>query len=216
MTSQDALAIRAYLSSYRLGQDAAEWLRPGRTGRAAIVMNALGIYGPTRLRHFQREIDDLAALGFASDELDLREYQSDPDRLNERLRSVDLVWVSGGNAFDLARAMTRAGFAAALDIAQGGDLVYAGYSAGACVAGPDLRGIELMDDPDAVGAGDDLSTPPETLGLVPFRLVSHWKSDHPESPRANDAVASLHEQGLAVRPLRDGEAVVALRDGTVL
>jgi dipeptidase E len=154
---------------------------------------------------YQREADDMRSLGFDAEELDLRQYFHGRGDLRARLETLALVWVVGGNAFVLARAMTAAGFGpAAHDRLE----VYAGYSAGACVAGPDLEGIQLMDDPDFVPAGYQPEMPARTLGLVPWRIVPHWRSDHPESENAERAVRHLQAAGLPYRGLRDGEAIV--------
>lgn len=141
--------------------------------------------------------------------------QSSPDALAERLAGLDMVWALGGNSFVLARAMDAAGFRVALRRQAGrSEFVYGGYSAGACVAGPDLQGVHLMDEPDLVPAGYPATARPAGLGLVPFRIVPHWRSDHPEASTADDAAAWLTRAGLAHRCLRDGQVVT--RDGTVL
>ena len=202
-----------YLSSYRLGRHA-EMLR-AETGhaRASIVFNALDVFEETRLRSWEREAEDLAQLGYTSDELDLRAFFGDGEGLARRLDACDLVWVVGGNAFALARSMTASGFAAALRPALDRGMIYAGYSAGACVTGPDLRGIHLIDDPDDLPGGYDAAVPATTLGLVPFRTVPHWRSDHPEAARAEVAASWLERQGLAYRAIRDGEVIVVDDDG---
>ena len=69
----------------------------------------------------------MRSLGFDAEELDLRTYFHGGGDLRGRLETYALVWVVGGNAFVLARAMTAAGFAAA---ARETLRVYAGYSAG--------------------------------------------------------------------------------------
>jgi len=195
--------MRLYLSSYRLGSRAGalRWAGSG-AGRALVVMNALDGYGAGRSRSWRREEADLAALGYAADELDLR----DPGDLEACLAETDLLWVVGGNAFVLARAMTAAGFGDALRSAWAtrDHVVYGGYSAGACVAGPDLAGIELMDDPDAHDP-DAPTVRAQALGLIPERIVPHWRSDHPESPAAERAARHLAHLGLPHRTLRDGD-----------
>jgi dipeptidase E len=89
-----------------------------------------------------------------------------------------------------------------------GTLTYAGYSAGACVAGPDLRGIDLMDEPERVPDGHVADWKPVTLGLVPYRIVPHWQSDHLEAADAERARLWLEQAGLEHRCLRDGGAIV--------
>ena len=93
-------------------------------------------------------------------------------------------------------------------------LTYGGYSAGTCVATPDLEGIDLMDEPDAHADGQPENTPARTLGLVSWRIVPHWRSDHPESALAELAVEYLLQSGLAFQTLRDGQALVVTGGAT--
>lgn len=158
-------------------------------------MNALDEYDADRLLSWGREADDLASLGYDAAELDLR----DPGNLVDRLASADLTWVVGGNAFVLARAMATAEFRHAFtSIPDDERPTYAGYSAGACVAGPDLAGIDLIDDPGP-------SSSVETLEFITERIVPHWRSEHPEAPAAELVVAELTRRGLAHVTLRDGD-----------
>lgn len=204
-----------YLSSYRLGNDPGILRHPDGDGRAGIILNALDVYGNTRAMNIGREVADLESLGYRAEELDLRDYVGDQAGLAGQLASLDLVWVVGGNSFGLARAMTASGFREALLPAMDQGLNYAGYSAGICVMAPDLEGIHLMDDPDALPDGYDPGVPVTTFGLIPFRIVPHWRSDHPEAEVADLAVEYLERHELPYRTLRDGEAIVVLDDGTV-
>ena len=208
---------RLYLSSHQLGDDA-ELLRwpageavAARHGRCGIVMNALDGFVDTRLRDFDDHVGAMECLGYGCEELDLRRYfhAGDEAGLARRLAQLDLLWITGGNAFVLARAMDQSRFAAALAPAlAAGTLTYAGYSAAACVAGPDLHGIDLMDEPEVVPEGYDPSSRPLGLGLVDYRIVPHWRSDHRESELAKVAAAWMEREGLAHRCISDGEVVV--------
>jgi dipeptidase E len=201
--------VKVYLSSYRIGTnpDALVAL-VNEPRRAALVFNARDVY-PDRSRHFARDFEDLLALGFRCEELDLRSYFDDFDGLSKRLSNVELVWAVGGNSFALARAMTLCRFGEALHGPLSNEtLAYGGYSAGTCVATPDLEGINLMDEPDARADGHPENTLERTLGLVPWRIVPHWRSDHPESALAEIAVEYLLQSGLAFQTLRDGQALV--------
>jgi dipeptidase E len=206
--------VKLYLSSFRLGHNR-DALRDlvGRAGLAALVFNACDIYEDGRLRNLERETEALAKLGFACEELDLRSYFGDFEGLRSRLDIYDLIWVVGGNSFVLARAMTQARFGEAISKPLGdGRLVYAGYSAGICVTGPDLEGIHLMDEPDAQPDGYPKDVRATTLGWVPWRIVPHWRSPHPEAPLAERAVEHLLHSGLPFRTLRDGQAIVVEGD----
>ncbi len=210
--------VKLYLSSFRLARNRGA-LRDlvGRAGRAALVFNACDIYGDSRLLNLQRETEDLASLGFECEELDLRSYFADFDGLRIRLDTYDLIWVVGGNSFVLARAMTQSRFGqAAFKPLDDGRLVYAGYSAGICVTAPDLEGIRLMDEPDALPAGYPEDVQATTLDWVPWRIVPHWRSQHPEAPLAELAVEHLLHNGLPFRTLRDGQAIVVEGDDSRL
>ncbi len=56
-------------------------------------------------------------------------------------------------------------------------VVYGGYSAGACVLGPTLRGVEYADPPGEVEPdhGEDVLW--TGLGIIDDVLVPHWASD---------------------------------------
>jgi dipeptidase E len=88
------------------------------------------------------------------------------------------------------------------------EIVYAGYSAGACVTGPDLDGCHLMDDPDSLPDGYASGGTPTPLGWIPWRIVPHFRSDHPEAELADLAVKHLIDASLPFQTLRDGQAFV--------
>lgn len=201
--------MRLYLSSYRWGDDVERLRVPAGTGRAAVVLNALDHFGEGRTRDWELHRSGLEALGHQTAELDLRRWFGEEQALAEHLSGLDLVWVVGGNAFVLARAVAAAGLAPALRRrAAEGPFTYGGYSAGACVTGPDLTGVDAVDDPQARGVGHPRDVEPVTLGLVPFRIVPHWESDHPETELVRGMASVLRQRGLEHRLLRDGEVVV--------
>jgi dipeptidase E len=209
--------MRLILSSWYLrpGQRLPVSRQVGSRGRVGIVLNALDQFDATRERDLPREIYALERLGYVGEQLDLRDYFEDRFRLRVRLRDFDLVWVVGGNSFVLARAMTQSGFVDAVrNRLDDHTFAYGGYSAGSCVAGPDLRGIDLVDDPSVVPDGYDVEIEPRCLDLVPFRIVPHWRSDHPESERVELAADYLTAEGLSHRCLRDGQALVV--DGDIV
>lgn len=88
-------------------------------------------------------------------------------------------------------------------------LAYGGYSAGACVLAPSLRGLETVDDPGAVSRAYGAEPVWEGLGVLDYASVPHCKSpDHPESA-ACDAVAQHYQaNGVPHVTLRDGQALV--------
>lgn len=197
-----------YLASFGLGDDTPFLRAPATGARAFIVLNALDQFGGSRTGDLPAETAGLAALGWDARELDLRDYRDRTEDLRGVLAAAGLVWVVGGNTFVLARAMAMSGFGGLLrDRLTDPTFVYAGYSAGAVVTGPDLDGIELVDDPTAVAERIPDGTVASALGLVPFRVVPHYRSDHPESPAIERVAEHMQARGLEHRCLRDGEAL---------
>ncbi len=207
--------MRLYLSSFRMGDDfnrLVEALPSGAT--VAVVSNAVDfIPREDRLAYARNVFDPVdlfRACGLVANDLDLRDHFGRPDGLAEALAGVRLIWANGGNAFLLRRAMMQSGLDRILrERVLAGTLMYGGWSAGAVVAGPTLRGVELMDDPEAVVDGYLPEPIWDGLGLVDFSIVPHFQSPHPEAEAAASVVAWLTEQGLPFRALRDGEAVIA-------
>ena len=210
--------MRLYLSSYRFGSARDRLLALVPAGaRVAVVSNALDLIPDESRRSYARNVHDplaeLAQMGLSPFDLDLRRWFGDAAGLERELAEVQMVWAVGGNAFLLRRAMAQSGLDAILRRRLAEDsIAYGGWSAGACVAGPTLRGVDLMDAPDEVAAGYDPAPIYVGLGLVDFVIVPHFASDHPEADAASVAAAWLADQGLAYRTLRDGEAIVRAGD----
>ncbi|WP_093623100.1 Type 1 glutamine amidotransferase-like domain-containing protein [Streptomyces sp. 3213.3] len=115
----------------------------------------------------------METFGYSCEELDLRDYFGASAEFPERLA-------------------TRAGFRDALqEQLHRPEFTYGGYSAEACVAGPDLEGIDLIDDPTVLPEGYPSTTAPQCLHLVPYRIVPHWRSEHRDAQGAERAAAHL-------------------------
>jgi dipeptidase E len=202
--------MRLYLSSFDLGDRPEELVAlAGSARRAAIIVNALDHRPEGRAVWLKEQTDKLAGLGFSVVELDLRSYFGAPDRLKRFLSDIGLVWINGGNAFILRRAMKQSGFDELIKSAVARDeIVYAGFSAAAVIAFDSLKGLELTDDPEDVPSGYDANIVWEGLGFVRFALAVHFKSDHPESASVDREIAFYEAAGIPYRTLRDGEALI--------
>jgi dipeptidase E len=202
--------VRLYLSSFLLGNRPEELLAlAGGRRRAAVVLNALDNRQDVRDRFLASQTEAIVKLGFAAAELDLRDFFARPKALRARLADIDLLWINGGNAFILRRAMKQSGFDAAVRERLAQDaIVYAGFSAAAVVAAPDLHGLEIIDTPNDAPPGYEPAVVWEGLGLVPFAIAVHYKSDHRESPLTDKEIAYYEANGTPYKALRDGEALV--------
>ncbi len=202
--------MRLYLSSFDLG-DRPEELAAlcDSARRAAIIVNALDHRSEGRAVWLKKQTDKLVSLGFKVVQLDLRSFFGASDKLERFLSDIDVVWINGGNAFVLRRAMKQSGFDVLIKGALARDeIVYAGFSAAAVIAFDSLKGLEIIDDPEEIPSGYDANVVWEGLGLIPFALAVHFKSDHPESESVDREVAFYEASGIPYRTLRDGEALI--------
>ena len=171
--------MRLLLSSYRLGARVHELAElAGAPARIAVVANALdNLPDHPRDSWLHEEYSALTGAGLAWHELDLRGYYGQPHKLRPALAQVDMIWATGGNVFVLRDAMRRSGLDLLLvDRLSADSLAYGGYSTGACVCGPTMRGLELVDEigavPEPVWDG---------LGFVDFSIAPHCRPDNPEA-----------------------------------
>lgn len=203
--------MRLYLSSFRNGNKPEELLKLLGEGRkTALIENAADQFvGPSRAEHFAEEVKRLESIGLEPEELDLRDYFGKPEALKEKLEGFDLVWVRGGNSFVLRRAFTYSGADKVLrELLEKDALVYGGYSAGIDQLTPHLRGIELVDPPDVVPEGYQAEVVLEGMGILPYCIAPHYKSDHPESAAVDKTVEYYIENHIPFIALRDGEVIV--------
>ncbi|MFD6880242.1 Type 1 glutamine amidotransferase-like domain-containing protein [Streptomyces sp. NPDC054904] len=206
--------MRLYLSSFRIGNRPEELLRLLGNGgrRTALILNADDYKDAEgRAASLQRELDELTGIGLDPFEVDLREYFGRPEELEKVLSPADAVYVRGGSVFVLQRAFQASGADRILKrLIQEDAVVYAGYSAGPCMLGPDLRGIQGdVDNPELVPSGYEGTTMGwECLGLVPFAIAPHHRSDHPESEEIDRLVEYYIEHHVPFVALRDGQAIV--------
>lgn len=205
--------MRLYLSSFRMG-DHPEHLVAlvGGDHRAGVVIaNAMDDAPPdVRRASVELELAALADLGLGGTELDLRDYFSHQQRLRQDLAGASMAWLRGGNTFMLRHALYRSGADTVFrELLAANALVYAGYSAGACVLSPSLRGLELVDDADAVTR--TYGSPPlwDGLALLHEAFVPHYRSPgHPETAAIERVVTRYRAEGTAYRTLHDGQALL--------
>lgn len=207
--------MKLYLSSYMLGDHSHKLLEMagGSGARMAIITNALDAIPLEAQLDYARNKSDVLIYclenGFDPSFIDLRRYFGRPDDLALILGRYSVIFAVGGNSFLLRRAMRDSGFDTIITGLLKRGIVYAGWSAGACVAGDRLEAIALMDEPDAKAPGYLTTDVLETgLGLIPKTIIPHYESDHPEGPAALEAVSWARSRGIEHIALRDGEVIV--------
>ncbi|WP_322032707.1 Type 1 glutamine amidotransferase-like domain-containing protein [Paraburkholderia sp. J76] len=202
--------MRIYLSSFDVGARPDHLVQlVGGEMRAAIIVNALDHREEARTKWLQSQETKLRELGFAVQELDLRRFFGAHDRLRDALRQFDVVWVNGGNAFILRRAMKQSGFDVVIaDLLKRDRIAYSGFSAATVIASSTLRALDRVSDPAQIPPGYDPAVVWDGLGLLPFSVVVHFESAHPESAAVNDEVEFYKRHNIPYQTLRDGEALV--------
>ena len=212
--------MRFYLSSYKLGNaiEKLKALLPRLNKKIAYISNALDWSNDfnRRKRGEREDIGQLQCLGsdLEIEQIDLRGYFGKQEELKLKLLTFGTIWVCGGNAFVLRQAMELSGFDCILRelSATAVDMLYGGYSAGVCVLGPTLKGIDIVDPPSEKPYGD-YEVIWEGIGILDYVIVPHFESDHPESEAASRVAAHLREQKIPFKTLRDGEVII-IDDGS--
>lgn len=106
--------------------------------------------------------------------LRLLDFIGKTDELKQVLEVLDGLWIAGGNTHFIRYAMAISGFDQIIRELLGKGMVYAGESAGAMVAAPNIElsestPEELADVPEVIESG---------LGLYDKLILPHW--DVPE------------------------------------
>lgn len=204
--------MKLYLSSYHLGEPATDYAKLfGENKQVALITNALDFATDLerKKKSIQADIDDLSEIGLQPEEFDLREYFGDSNNLRKDLDTFSAVFLRGGNAFVLRRAMRQSGLDQIIDSYRSrNDFIYSGYSAGVCVATPTLKGVEKVDDPTIVPEGYDDEIIWDGLGLIDYCIAPHYKSDHPETKLVDDMVDYYRNTKTKFRTLSNGEAII--------
>ncbi|CAM2872556.1 Type 1 glutamine amidotransferase-like domain-containing protein [Skermania piniformis] len=202
--------MRLFLAGYRFGAHRDRFVAlAGGSGPVAVVANACDAWPPAaRSAAVAGDLGPLRSLGFTAREIDLRR---DPATA---LADFPVVWVRGGNTFVLRAAFARSNAdTVAVDLIRQNALVYAGYSAGACLLAPSLTGLELLDDP--ADAGPELRW--DGLGLIAASIVPHHRSPLDIDGGAERLIARYRAADITHLPLTDDEVLVVDGDaGTVL
>jgi peptidase E len=85
------------------------------------------------------------------------------------------------------------------------------------VAGDSLQAIAFMDDPNVTAPGYSPGEPIcEGLGLVPYTIIPHFRSAHPEAAAAEKATEWVTARRVQHRTLQDGDVLLANGGETVL
>ena len=202
--------MKLYLSSYKLGNKIDElksWIKE-HGNKIVLIPNSRDIYEDSeRLRNgILNDKMMLEEIGFDVDIISLKDYFNNQEKLFEYFNKYNAFFVIGGNTFALRKAMQLSGFDDYLmNQVDNDNFLYAGYSAGICVLSPNMKGLELVDEP--LNPYNDESVIYDGIGILDYVIVPHYKSDHPESHLVDKVVDYMNENGVKYVTLSDGDVL---------
>ena len=201
--------MKFYFSSFKIGNDPTKLNHLlSKNNKTVYISNALDFAKPeVQKKHQEWDIRELTEIGLFPELLDLRNYFGKENELLNKLENIGLIYVSGGNVYDLRIAMMLSGFDNILRNLTNTDLVYGGYSAAVCVLSPTLRGYHIVDNPNNKTYGE-YETIWDGLGLIEWQFAPHFNSNHSESEGINKEIDFYKEHNMKYRALSDGEIII--------
>lgn len=175
--------------------------KPASEIKIAVIENATDVIdGDTSWQaDFRNKLSDK---GYQLEQIDLRQWTDHKKELENKLCEKDVIWVGGGHTYYLRWILRRSGADKMISKLIGEGKVFAGWSAGAVMAGPTTRFFnEMGDDPTLATEKID-----EGLLLTDMVVVPH--RDHPDFKES----ASLTNDLL----IKAGYSTVLLGDEEVL
>lgn len=203
--------MNLYLSSYKLGnrKDVLKKWRNYNDNKILLIPNALDSYkSDEKQKQISEIIKELKELSFDVTILDLKNYFNNYPKLIQDLNGFRNFCVMGGNVFVLRKAMQLSKFDNYLtEKANNNQYLYIGYSAGICVLGNTLKGLELVCEPINPYNQDKITF--DGLGLIDYSIAPHYKSNHKSSKLIDKVVQNFNENNLNYRTLKDGEVIIS-------
>lgn len=151
-----------------------------------------------------KDRDVLSSMQFQITDLDIE--RASRTELKEILGHADIVYVAGGNTFQLLKAVRESGFDVMLtDFVNTGGL-YAGASAGALIAGVDISPVASIDEPEKV------KSPITTIGLGLVDIVPIPHYNMADRSEAIDDIQRKYKNDYKIVLITDDQAIVVEGD----
>ncbi len=175
---------------------------PPRELSVAFIPTAADLYSekPWLAADRQKFLD----LGFSVADIDLKAYSK--DKLLNKLRSKDLIFVSGGTTSYLLNEVKKSGFDQIIKNLLDEGKIYIGASAGSVLAGPD---VEIDTYFDHRHLGPKLNDY-RGLGLVDFVPVPH--ADNPKYQEIIDGICRDFGQKFRLTKINESQAILIDKD----
>ena len=175
-----------------------------------IFVPSTGVDGQTELmRQLNAQVDKKALIvderfnGYRLELIDLRKWMKNSNGLKEKFKTKDIICLGGGHTYYLRWILKETGTDMLIKAFVNEGKVYAGWSAGAIMAGPTTLYFDLM--------GDNPEDAPEFitdgLGLTDTVIVPHL--DNPDfNLSAIKADQQLRQAGFSTMALKDNEVFI--------
>lgn len=205
--------MKFYLSSYKIGNEykTLQSRLSTTNKKVAYISNALDFSQDMERRQKSDTdaMDDLRTLWCDVTAIDLRDYFSKQNSLQDILSDYAMIRVRWGNTFVLRQAMQLSGMDKIIVswYENKKDIIYGWFSAAACILAPILNWIDIVDDPDQKPYGD-LPTIRDGLNILPYSVAPHYRSDHPESADVEKQIQAMIDNKMLFVALRDGEVII--------
>jgi len=190
--------MKCYLAS---GADSAPGIRRFGIGAGSTVLfvtTASEAEGPGPFAWLDRDRAGLQSTGATTRDFSFT-GRSEVE-IDEALAAVDAVWCAGGNTYYLLDQINRSGARSAIERFVAGGGVYAGSSAGAIIATPDIEPVAEADQRDAA---------PGLVSTAGLGFFDRFIAPHADC----EELAAWHEQ---IRATTAADDVVFLRDDQAL
>jgi dipeptidase E len=138
--------------------------------------------------------------GFRLEDMDLKGKKK--EELKEKLGNFDIIFVAGGNTFYLLEKAKESGFDTLIKDSVEDGMIYVGSSAGASIAGPDIKPVEKLDDPSKAKLDST-----EGLNLVGFVVLPHFGKE--KYLKTYKEIMEEFKGKYKLVPITDEQAVIA-------
>ena len=205
--------MKFYLSSYKYGNENKQdflkkWIK--NYGKKIIYISNSRDYREDSVEKalsIEKDKNMLKNIGFEIMDLSLKDYFGKQDELEKYLSQYNTFCLIGGNVFVLRKAMELSGFDKFIKKnLYNENMLYIGYSAGICLLGNTLKGLELVDEPINVYNSDGIIY--DGLKIFSETLVPHYKSNHPETEAIDRVVEYLEKNNIDFITLHDGDVII--------
>lgn len=206
--------MKYYLSSYKLGNETEKLkqLIKNSSGKFGYIPNALDFSGADldwKEKYIKADMNDLRSNGARVESLDLTIYFGKKDELQQKLKSLGGIYVSGGNVFVLRQALKLSGFDELFPkLSERKDFLYIAYSAGCCILSENLKYYAMTDNAKDFPYPEIKETIWDGLGVLDFIFEPHYDSDHPESASTDKEIQALIDDKVLFRAYKDGEVLI--------